>query len=306
MRVVITGATGLIGRVLIDVLLDRGDEVVALSRDERRARESLPAGAEPHAWPRPTDEPPPESALAGADAVVNLLGEPVAQRWTEQSKAAIRKSRVAGTRNLVDGLLALAPDRRPAVLVSQSATGFYGPRGDQPLTEDAPAGDDFLAQVVVAWEQEALKAATELRVAVTRTGVVLSPEGGALGKMLPFFRWGIGGPVAGGRQYVPWIHRDDVVGAMLFCLGNPEASGPVNLTAPNPVTNAELSHTLGRVLKRPAVLPVPAFALKSLYGDMAEIVTTGQRVLPARLEQLGYPFRYSDLEAALRDVLGRG
>jgi uncharacterized protein len=303
MRVVVTGATGLLGQALIDALLDRGDEVVALSRDERRARESLPTGAEPHAWPRPTDEPPPEAALAGADAVVNLLGEPVAQRWTEQSKAAIRNSRVAGTRNLVDGLLAVAPERRPSVLVSQSATGFYGPRDDQPLTEDGPAGHDFLAEVVAAWEHEALRAATELRIAITRTGVVLSPEGGALAKMLPFFRLGIGGPVAGGRQYVPWIHRDDVVGAMLFCLGSPEASGPVNLTAPNPVTNAVLSHTLGRVLKRPAVLPVPAFALKLLYCDMAEIVTTGQRVLPARLEQLGYPFRYSELEAALRDVL---
>ena len=306
MRVVVTGATGLIGRALIDVLLDRGDQVVALSRDEQRARESLGAGAEAYAWPRPADEPPPEAALAGADGVVHLLGEPVAQRWTDQSKAAIRNSRVAGTRNLVDGLLALAPERRPAALLSQSATGFYGPRDDQPLTEDAPAGHDFLAEVVAGWEHEALRAATELRVVVTRTGVVLSPEGGALAKMLPFFRLGIGGPVAGGRQYVPWIHRDDVVGAMLFCLSDPQATGPVNLTAPNPVTNAELSHTLGRVLKRPAVLPVPAFALKALYGDMAEIVTTGQRVLPARLEQLGYPFRYPELDAALRDVLRQG
>jgi len=307
MRVVVTGATGLIGRALIDVLLDRGDEVVALSRDEQRARASLGAGAEAHAWPRPLDEPPPQDALSGADAVVNLLGEPVAQRWTPQAMQAISNSRVAGTRNLVDGLLALARDRQPGVLVSQSATGYYGPRDDQPLTEEdgGPARDDFLAEVVAAWEREALRAATALRVAVTRTGVVLSPEGGALAKMLPFFRLGIGGPVAGGHQYVPWVHRDDVVGAMLFCLDNAQASGPVNLTAPNPVTNAELSHTLGRVLKRPAFLPVPAFALKALYGDMAEIVTTGQRVLPARLQQLGYPFRYSELEPALRDVLDR-
>ena len=170
MRVVITGATGLIGRSLIDVLLDRGDEVVALSRDERRARESVGAGAEVHAWPRPLDEPPPEAALAGADGVVHLLGEPVAQRWTAQSKAAIRNSRVAGTRNLVDGLLALAPEHRPAVLVSQSATGYYGPRDDQPVTEDSPAGDDFLAEVVVGWEREALRAASELRVVVAPYG----------------------------------------------------------------------------------------------------------------------------------------
>jgi uncharacterized protein (TIGR01777 family) len=305
MRVVVSGATGLIGRALVRALRTRGEEVVALSRDERRARSVLGDGVEVHAWPPRTDAPPPESALAGADAVVNLMGEPVAQRWNAHSKHAIRESRVAGTRQLVAGLLALAPERRPTTLVSQSATGFYGPHDDQPLTEDDPAGNDFLAEVVVAWEREALQAATELRVAVTRTGVVLAGEGGALAKMLPFFRLGIGGPVAGGRQYVPWIHLDDVVGALLLCLELPQATGPVNLTAPGPVTNAELSRTLGRVLRRPAVLPVPAFALNALYGEMAQIVTTGQRVLPARLEQLGYTFRHPDLEAALRDVLGR-
>jgi uncharacterized protein len=306
MRVVVTGATGLLGRALVQALLDRGDEVVPLSRDANRARQALGDRVEAHAWPRPTDAPPPEAALAGADAVVHLLGEPVAQRWTDQSKEAIRRSRVAGTHSLVEGLLALAPDRRPGTLVSQSASGYYGHRGDEPLTEDAPAGNDFLAGVVVAWEHEALLAASDLRVAVTRTGVVLSPQGGALAKMLPFFRLGIGGPVAGGRQYVPWIHLDDVVGAMLFCLDTAEAAGPINLTAPNPVTNAELSRTLGRVLKRPAVLPVPAIALKLLYGDMAQIVTTGQRPVPARLEQLGYRFRHRELEPALRDVLGQG
>ena len=306
MRVVLTGATGLIGRALIGALRDRGDEVVALSRDERRAREVLGAGVEARVWANPTQEPAPEAGLAGADAVVHLLGEPVAQRWTDQSKTAIRNSRVAGTRNLVAGLLALAPERRPATLVSQSASGYYGPRKDEALAEDAPAGTDFLAEVVVAWEREALAAATELRVALTRTGVVLAEGGGALAKMLPFFRLGIGGPVAGGRQYVPWIHLDDVVGAMLLCLDDAQASGPVNLAAPNPATNAELSRTLGHVLKRPAVLPVPAVALKVLYGDMAQIVTTGQRLVPARLEQLGYAFRHPELDAALRDVLGRG
>jgi uncharacterized protein len=305
MRIAITGATGLIGETLVKALRDRGDQVVALSRDADRARQKLGQEVEAHAWPNPTGTPPPEAALAGADAVVHLLGEPVAQRWTSESKEAIRRSRVASTRCLVDGLLALAPDRRPAALVSQSASGFYGPRGDEPLSEDAPPGDDFLAGVVVGWEGEAMRAAAELRVAVTRTGVVLSPEGGALAKMLPFFRLGIGGPVAGGRQYVPWIHLDDVVGALLFCLDDAQATGPVNLASPNPVTNAELSRTLGRVLNRPAVLPVPAFALKVLYGEMAQIVVTGQRVVPSRLKQLGYEFRHPDLEAALRDVLGR-
>jgi uncharacterized protein len=306
MRVAVTGATGLIGRTLVEALVDRGDEVVALSRDADRARQMLGERIQAHAWPDPVGAPPPEAALAGADAVVHLLGEPVAQRWSDQAKQGIRRSRLDGTRSLVQGLLGLAPDRRPGVLVSQSATGFYGPRGEEPLTEDAPAGDDFLAGVVVGWEGEAMRAASELRVAVTRTGVVLAPEGGALAKMLPFFRLGIGGPVAGGRQYVPWIHLDDVVGAMLFCLDTTAAAGPINLTAPHPVTNTELSHSLGRVLKRPAVLPVPASALKLLYGEMAQIVITGQRVVPARLTELGYAFGHPDLEAALRDVLGRG
>jgi len=305
MRVAVTGATGLIGQTLVSALRDRGDQVTALSRDADRARRALGDGVEAHAWPDPTGAPPPEAALAGADAVVHLLGEPVAQRWSDQAKERIRRSRVDGTRSLVQGLLALAADNRPGTLISQSASGFYGPHGDEELTEQAPAGDDFLAGVVVGWESEAMRAAAELRVAVTRTGVVLSPEGGALAKMLPFFRLGIGGPVAGGRQYVPWIHLDDVVGALLFCLDDARAAGPVNLAAPNPVTNTELSRTLGRVLNRPAVLPVPAFALKLLYGDMAQIVVTGQRVVPSRLNQLGYEFRHPDLEAALRDVLGR-
>ena len=305
MRVVVTGATGVLGQAVVAALLARGDEVVALTRDADRARQALGNRVDAHAWPNPTDAPPPEAALAGADAVVNLMGEQVAQRWTDEAKERIRRSRVDGTRQLVQGLLALAPDRRPATLVSQSATGYYGARGDEPLTEDAPAGKDFLAGVVVAWEREALAAASDLRVAMTRTGVVLSPDGGALAKMLPFFRLGIGGPVAGGRQYVPWVHLDDVVGVMLLCLDNAAATGPVNLTAPGPVTNTELSRTLGRVLGRPAVLPVPALALKLLYGDMAEIVTTGQRAVPAHLEQLGYHFRQPELEPALRDVLNR-
>jgi uncharacterized protein len=308
MRVVVTGATGTIGRALVAALRARGNQVVALSRDAERARGRLGDGVEVHAWADPAAGPPPEQALAGAGAVVNLLGEPVAQRWTAEAKQRIRESRVAGTRSLVQGLRALAQPQRPSVLVSQSAAGFYGPRGDEPVEEDEPAGSDFLAGVVVAWEREALAAGVggnQIRVAVTRTGVVLSPVGGALAKMLPFFRLGIGGPVAGGRQYVPWVHLDDVVGALLFCVDEPNATGPANVAAPSPVTNAELSRALGRVLGRPAVLPVPALALKALYGEMAEIVITGQRMLPARLQQLGFDFRHPELEPALRDVLGR-
>ena len=304
MRVLITGATGTIGLALADALRARGDEVVALSRDPERGKRVLGDGAEVFAWSRPTEGPPPPEALAGAQGVVHLLGEPVAQRWTDEAKARIRDSRVLSTRALVAGLTAAPEGARPAVLLSQSATGYYGSRGDAPLDEHASAGDDFLADVVVAWEREAQAADQLMRVACTRTGVVLAPDGGALAKMLPFFKLGLGGPVAGGRQYVPWIHLDDVIGALIRCLDDSGAQGPVNVTAPNPVTNAELSRALGHALGRPAVLPVPAIALKLLYGEMAEIVTGGQRVLPARLRDLGYEFRHPELEAALRDVLG--
>jgi len=303
MRVLITGATGTIGLALADALTARGDQVVALSRDPERGQRVLGDGVEVHPWPDPEGAPPPAEALAGADAVVNLLGEPVAQRWTDTAKQRIRDSRVRGTRAVVAALKQLPAEGRPRALISQSATGYYGPRGDAPLDEQASPSDDFLAEVVVAWEQEAAAAESAMRVVRTRTGVVLSSSGGALAKMLPFFKLGIGGPVAGGQQYVPWIHLDDVVGGLVHCLDSEEASGPVNLTAPEPVTNAELSRALGHVLGRPAVLPVPGMAVKLLYGEMAEIVTTGQRAIPARLRELGYSFRHPAIELALKDVL---
>ncbi len=303
MRVVVTGATGTLGRAVVQALLERGDSVVALSRDADRGRQALGDGPDVQAWPDPLGGPPPPEALSGADGVIHLLGEPVAQRWSDEAKRAIRASRELGTRNLVDGLLALDDTSRPTALVSQSAAGYYGPRGDEALDEHAEPGSDFLAGVVTAWESEAQRAATQLRVANTRTGLVLSPSGGALAKMLPFFRLGIGGPVAAGRQYVPWVHLDDVIGALLFCLDDDAARGPLNLTAPNPVTNRELSKALGRALSRPAVLPVPGFALRSLYGEMAEIITTGQRAIPARLRELGYEFRFTDIDPALANVL---
>jgi uncharacterized protein (TIGR01777 family) len=306
MRVVITGSTGTIGLALARALHARGDDVVALSRDRRRAADVLGEAAQVHEWPEPKQSAPPRAALAGADAVVNLLGEPIAQRWTETSKREIRDSRVLTTRALVDTLRALADDERPGTLVSQSAVGYYGPRDAEPLEEDAAPGADFVAGVTVDWEREARSASPPLRVAITRTGVVLSPSGGALAKMLPFFRLGLGGPIAGGRQYVPWVHLDDVVGAIMKSLDDEAAVGPLNVTAPNPVTNRDFARALGRALGRPAVLPAPGAALRLLYGEMAEVVTTGQRVLPARLGRLGYQFRYPEIEPALRDVLSRG
>lgn len=303
-RIVITGATGTIGGALARALAAQADQVVALSRDPQRAQGVLGAGVEHHSWPDPKGAPPPAEALAGADAVIHLLGEPIAQRWNDEVKREIEASRVLSTRMLVAGLNALVGAERPATLVSQSATGYYGAHGDEPLGEDAPPGDDFLAGVVAAWEREAQAVEGDVRVVCTRTGVVLSPSGGALATMLPFFRLGLGGPVAGGHQYVPWVHLDDVVGALMRTAADAELSGPVNVTAPNPVTNRELTRALARTLHRPAIFPVPSAALRLLYGEMAQVVTTGARVLPRRLESVGYGFAYPDLEPALRDLLG--
>ena len=292
MRVAVTGATGLIGRAVVTALSARGDEVTELSRSTN--------------WPDPKAAGPPPDVIRGRDAVVHLLGEPIAQRWTGDAMREIRESRILSTRSLVSALGELPEAERPGVLVSGSGAGWYGHRGDERLDESAPAGDDFLAQLSVDWEAEARRAEElGMRVVLNRTGVVLSPSGGALAKMLPFFKAGVGGPVAGGRQYVPWIHLDDVVGAILFELDTPAASGPVNLTAPEPATNRELSKALGRALRRPAFAPVPALAVKTLYGQMAEIVIAGQRAVPARLTELGYDFKQPELEAALRDATGR-
>jgi uncharacterized protein (TIGR01777 family) len=305
-KVAVTGATGLIGSALARELRERGDELSVLSRDPDRARERL-GDVRTFAWPDPKAAPAPADALRGRDAVVNLLGEPLAQRWSESAKREIHDSRVLGTRNLVAALAELPTDERPRVLVSQSGSGWYGARGDEPLDESAPGGDDFPAQVTADWEAEAARAEElGMRIVRTRTGVVLSDQGGALEKMLPPFKLGVGGPVAGGRQYVPWVHLEDVAGALAFCLDTEAARGPVNVAAPEPVTNSELSKALGRVLRRPAVLPVPAAALRLLYGEMATIVITGARVIPRRLQELGYRFRHRDLDEALRAVTGRG
>jgi uncharacterized protein (TIGR01777 family) len=235
--------------------------------------------------------------------VIHLAGERVDQRWSDDARARIRSSRERGTANLVAGLRDADP--RPGVLVSSSAVGYYGEHGDERVDEAVPAGSDFLAEVCVIWEREAQRAADELamRVVRLRTGVVLDAGGGALQKMLPFFRFGVGGPVAGGKQYVPWIHADDLVGMILAALEDDAWSGAVNATAPEPVTNAELSKALGRALKRPAVLPVPGLAVRVLHGDMAEVVTAGQRAVPARARELGYAHRQPALDAALRSAL---
>jgi uncharacterized protein (TIGR01777 family) len=300
-RVTVTGATGLLGSRLVRALRDRGDEVTVLSRDTGRVRKTFGGDVQAHRWDADS-APAPVEALAGRDAVGHLAGENVAQRWTDDSMRRILASREQGTRNLVEGLRASEP--RPGALVSASAVGFYGPHGEEELPEDTPPGDDFLARVCVAWEREA-QAAEELgmRVVRVRTGVLLDKAGGALGKMLPFFKAGVGGPVAGGRQLMPWVHADDVVGIYQRAVDDAGWSGPVNATAPEPVSNKAFSKALGRALRRPAVAPVPAFAIQLLYGDMAEIVTKGQNAVPQRTLELGYRYRHADLDEALRSAL---
>jgi hypothetical protein len=323
MRVAVTGATGLIGPRVVDSLRARGDEVTVLSRDPERARERLEAPVSASSdGPRGAlqaiqwdllSEPAPTAALAGRDAVVHLAGENVAQRWTASAQQAIVDSRVSGTKHLVQGLAALDQAERPRALVSSSAIGYYGAHGDEPIDEEAPAGDDFLARTCRAWELEALEAQAlpvaasgRVRVVSVRTGVVLDAGGGALGKMLPPFKLGVGGPVAGGRQFVSWIHVDDLVGIVLAAIDDERWHGPINATAPQPQRNSDFSKALGRALHRPSLLPVPGAALRLLYGEMAEIVTSGARVLPAKALVLGYQFRYPQLDEALRATLGSG
>lgn len=300
MNVTITGATGLIGTKLVHALKERGDTVTVLSRSPGKASDAL--GVEAVAWD-PMAGPAPTGAITGRDAVIHLAGEPVAQRWNTKVKQAIMGSRETGTRNLVAGIT--ASDPKPNVLISSSAVGYYGKHGDEKLPEATPAGSDFLAEVCVAWEREAEAAeALGLRVVRIRTGVVLDAGGGALKTMLPPFKLGIGGPVAGGAQYMPWIHVHDIVGLYLKALDDERWSGAYNGSAPEPVTNKTFSKALGKALHRPAFSPVPALAIKLLYGDMAEIVVEGQRAVPERALAGGYVYAQSKLQPALEDALG--
>jgi uncharacterized protein (TIGR01777 family) len=323
MRVTLTGATGLIGPRVVRALRTRGDEVTVLSRDPTRAQARLdqqtqqppPSQATPSERPQtplrtigwdPLREPAPGEALEGRDAIVHLAGENVAQRWTAKAKRAIHESRVTGTKHLVQGMESLGSNC-PRVLVSGSAIGYYGAHGDEPIDEEAPPGVGFLAQTCDAWETEAQAAERlEVRVVRVRTGVVLDRDGGALAKMLPPFKLGVGGAVAGGRQYISWIHTDDVAGIVLDALDHEQWQGAINATAPEPQRNRDFSKALGRALHRPSLLPVPGVALQAMYGEMAEIVTTGARVLPAKALVLGYEFRYPKLDPALRAALADG
>ncbi|MGI9021076.1 MAG: TIGR01777 family oxidoreductase [Solirubrobacterales bacterium] len=302
MRVLITGASGLIGSAVADALLARGNEVVALSRDPARVRTTNPT-ATWHQW-EPTTERPPAEAFAGVEAVVNLIGEEINQRLTPEAKRSIRDSRVRATRNLVDGMTSV-DGGGPKVLVSQAAVGYYADHGDAIVDESTAAGPEWLSQLVVEWEEQARGAeASGVRVAILRTGLYLDPDGGLLKQLLPVFKLGVGGPLSSGRQYMPWIHRDDEVGLILWALENPEVTGTLNASAPNPVTNREFSKQLGRVLRRPSLIPAPKLAVAALRGhELTDSILASLRVVPRRALDLGYGFRWPELEPALRDLL---
>ncbi len=298
-RIVISGASGLIGRALVPFLRAQGHTVLRLVR---RAVE----GAEEIYW-NPVRGELEVTAFEGVDAVIHLAGENVAAgRWTRARKVAIRESRVGSTHLLVETMRRMS--RPPAIFISASATGYYGydGEGDSPTTERSPMGKGFLAEVCAAWEAEARRAeSSQTRVIVLRFGLVLAAEGGALRKMLPVFRLGLGGHLGSGRQGMSWIARDDVIGALQYLLAHPECTGVFNATAPKPVSNKEFTATLGQVLRRPAALPVPGVVLHAFFGEMArEALLGGVRAMPERLLAAGYAFQHETLEAALRRELG--
>lgn len=297
MRVFVTGATGLIGRALAASLLQDGHEVAALSRSA--APSGLPAGsravlgdpAVPGGW---------QEELSRCDACVNLAGEPVAAgRWTEARRRRIRDSRVDATRNVA----AVIAAGGPSVLVSGSAIGYYGPRGDEVLDESSAPGDDFLSRVAIEWEEAASPARKRARVVLVRTGIVLAAGGGALPKLVLPFRAFAGGPIGDGSFWQSWIHLADQVGILRLALENPGAEGPMNATAPDPARNRDLARAIGRVLRRPSALSTPVLAVRLALGEMAEVVLASQRVLPRAALALGYRFRWPALEPALRDLL---
>ncbi len=297
MKLVISGASGFIGQALTSQLLEKGHALTLLTRSA--PRDPSTARKRWLHW-TPGSPGPWGTAIDGAEGVINLSGEPIAaKRWTEDQKRRIRSSRLTATRSLVEAIG--NAKQKPAFLLNASAVGYYGPRGDETITEEAPAGKDFLSQVCREWEEEANKAESlGVRVIRLRTGIVVGRGGGALAKMVPPFKFFFGGPLGSGKQWMSWIHLEDEVGLMLYLIEKSQAAGPFNATAPNPVQMKEFCQTLGKVMGRPCWAPVPAFALRVMLGELADMLLTGQRAIPAAAQKLGYEFRYLTLYNALR------
>ncbi len=295
MKILITGGSGFVGQLLCQRLIESGHQPLVVSRSPEKAAKVLPESTEVRASVR-------DFAADSPEAIVNLAGEPIAEgRWTEAKKKALVDSRVNITRELVE--FCSSQDQPPAVMVSASAMGYYGDQGDRDVTEETEPHDEFAHQLCRRWEAEAQKAEEfGVRVAILRIGLVLDAGGGMLAKTTTPFKLGLGGKLGDGRQYMPWIHREDMVGMILFLLQNEELSGPFNASAPNPVTNAEFTRELGRALKRPTVLPAPAPALKLVFGEMSRLLLTGAKMLPARMEEAGFKFRYRELDQALAAI----
>lgn len=295
MRIVVAGGRGFLGTALVSRLRKDGHVITVLSRRPRSTQDVRwdPYGSS-QSWIH---------VLEDADALINLAGAPIAKRWTAKYKREMWNSRVLSTRTLVAAMKSVR--RMPATLLSASAVGIYGPRGDEPLTEESAPGSGFLASLGREWEKEALAAGPHARVVLLRSGIALDREGGALPQMALPFRFFAGGPLGSGRQYLSWIHRQDWAAMVAHALATEAISGPLNITAPNPVRNGELAQTLGRVLRRPALVPAPAFALRAVLGEMADALVTGQRVLPAKASERGFRFSYPLLEPALRAIYAR-
>lgn len=306
MKVAITGATGFVGRRLVERLHADGHTVVALTRNPKQALRLFPTDTFPHVEAvayTPTEAGDWQQVLSGCDGVVNLAGEPIAEnRWTAERKQLILDSRKLGTQTLIEAIAQATP--KPSVLVSASAIGYYGTSETATFDETSPAGDDFLAEVCQVWEAEAQKVKQAgLRLVIVRLGIVLG-DGGALAKMIPPFKLFAGGPIGTGKQWFSWIHREDLVSFILQALTNSTFEGVYNGTAPKPVRMTELAHTLGERLKRPSWLPVPGFALEALLGDGAMVVLEGQQVLPQRTQAIGFQYQYPTIAPALTEILG--
>jgi len=300
MKILITGGTGFVGTQLFPWLVQDGHEATILTRSLKGAKASLPEIS--YLEGDPTKKGPWQEAVANHDAVINLAGASIFSKWTEEQKKAIRESRISTTRNLVEGI----NPKKKLIFFSTSAVGYYGFHGDEELNEDSPPGTDFLAQIAMEWEGEALKARDKgARVVITRFGIVMGEKGGALSQMIPLFKKYIGGPIGSGKQWFSWVHIKDLAGAFTFLLKHPEISGPVNLCSPSPVRNKDFAKALGKALHQPSFIPAPGFMVKLVLREFGSVILEGQRVIPRRLLESGFVFQYPGIEKALKDIVGQ-